>query len=89
MKTIAQVVKEYKNRHNPQFKDIGVMNCDNKFERFNNPSNIIEPKDNNGWLEFDTVYRCTDHPNTTQHIKMYAAGIVEYREIISDVNKNV
>ena len=92
MKTIAQVVEEYRNRQNPQYEYIGVLDCNGRFERHSVPSNIKEHFENDGWLEFDTVCDCTDTcPNstiTTRHVRKSMATIVEYTEIISEVKKN-
>lgn len=87
-KTVQQLIDEYKNRQNPKYSYLGIMDNNGSIERFSDVSNIEETTE---WLEFDTVCDITNmYPNSsiiTTHIKT-KAHIVEYHEVISDVKKH-
>ena len=80
MKTIAQVIKEYKNRiDNPVFEKIGIKTDEGNVFIYTNISNLETVYDEGGkWLEFD----CIDL-NTKQmhHIKIHG-WIVKYDSTI-------
>ena len=72
-KTVAQVVKEYQNRHSkPKYARIGVLNAANKYFIFPNPTNIKEHFENNGLLEFDSI-----SDTQTEHIEMHRGIVID------------
>jgi len=79
-KTVADVLKEYKNRQNNlEYKWIGVLEDVGQYEQFENISNLKNTKDKYAeWLEFDTKSR-----NETSHVKVLG-HIVKYEQIIND-----
>lgn len=75
MKTVQNIIDEYRNRHNPTYRAITTQRHeDSKIETHANVSNITTK---NGWLEFDSALSTTHH----LHKKMHAT-IIEYKEKI-------
>ena len=79
-KTIADIIKEYKNRQdNPEHEWIGVLEDVGQYEQHENVSNLKTTKDEHGeWLEFDTNNRYGK-----SHIKVHG-HVVKYKTSINE-----
>ena len=68
---------------------IEVMDCAGGLASYENPTNMIEHMDNDGWLEFDTVNDMSKYIGgatiTTRHKRLHMATIVGYTYIMSKV----
>lgn len=80
MKTIAEVIKQYRNRqNNPEFSQIAVKTDEGNVFTYIEILNLETVYDKNGrWLEFD----CTDlNTQKMHHIKMHG-WVVKYDSIV-------
>ena len=72
---------------------IAVVDCTGELIQYENPTNIVEHMDNDGWLEFDTRNDMSQYIEnatiTIRHHKLYMATIVGYTYVVSKVRKNV
>ena len=86
MKTIAQVVEEYRNRQNPVYEYLTVLSDNSRSKQYEAPSNIKLASENDGWLEFDTVadanYRGETQRAVARHMKIKGGEIIETCEIL-------
>ena len=76
MKTISELVKEFKNRHaKPEYSSI-LLCGDNSSQRFY--TNVTNVKSDGTWLEFDN-----EHHGEHKHIKTLAS-IAHFENILDE-----
>lgn len=56
MKTVYQLVEEYKKRQTPQYKEMDIMRNDGSIVTYSNISNLREEHDKGPWLVFNSIF---------------------------------
>ena len=80
MKTVNDIVDEYKNRQEtPEYSLIVIVDAKGKSWTYNDVTNLqttiktTEYVDNGRWVEFDSIYE-----SKSRHIQIYNGHIIKY-----------
>jgi len=83
-KTVAEVIQEYRNRHEkPEYLEIGI-GAVGGYYTYDNVTNLIEPEPshngNFGWIEFDSWYQSDDSNEIIDRHVRIQGRIIRYVE---------
>lgn len=56
MKTVYQLIEEYKNRQTPQYAEMDIVKIDGSMLTYRNISNLREERDSAIWLVFNSKF---------------------------------